>query len=86
MKLFGGKKWQFYMGRSKNNSRLQRFCNSFGRITVSVSSVIVGTLVLLVTLFIARWASILIERQRTLRQHRGGARSVSPTAGASHPS
>jgi potassium-dependent mechanosensitive channel len=42
---------------------------TFGRITVSVSSVIVGVLVILVTVFIARWSSILIERRLTHRRH-----------------
>ena len=42
---------------------------TFGRITVSVSSVIVGTLVLLVTIFIARWASVLLERRLANRRH-----------------
>jgi hypothetical protein len=34
---------------------------TFGRITVSVSSVILGVLVLLLTILISRWSSILIE-------------------------
>ena len=42
---------------------------TFGRITVSVSSVIVGTLVLLVTIFISRWASMLLERRLANRRH-----------------
>src|SRR5215213_2522695 len=42
---------------------------TFGRITVSVSSVIVGTLVLLVTIFIARSASALLERRLANRRH-----------------
>lgn len=42
---------------------------TFGRITVSVSSVIVGTLVLLFTIFIARWASTLLERRLANRRH-----------------
>src|SRR5215218_10256463 len=42
---------------------------TFGRITVSVSSVIVGTLVVLLTLFIARWTSVLIERRLANRRH-----------------
>lgn len=42
---------------------------TFGRITVSVSSVIVGILVLLVTIFIARWSSVLLERRLENRRH-----------------
>ena len=42
---------------------------TFGRITVSVSSVIVGTLVLLFTIFIARWAGVLLERRLANRRH-----------------
>src|SRR5215213_2557051 len=42
---------------------------TFGRITVSVSSVIVGTVVLLVTIFISRWASMLLERRLANRRH-----------------
>ena len=42
---------------------------TFGRITVSVSSVIVGTLVLLLTILISRWASVLIDRRLANRRH-----------------
>ena len=42
---------------------------TFGRITVSVSSVIVGVVVLLLTIFIARWASVLLERRLANRRH-----------------
>jgi small-conductance mechanosensitive channel len=42
---------------------------TFGRITVSVSSVIVGTIVLVVTIFIGRWASALLERRLANRRH-----------------
>ena len=42
---------------------------TFGRITVSVSSVIVGALVFTVALFIARWSSVLIERRLQRRRH-----------------
>ncbi|HKG45840.1 MAG TPA: mechanosensitive ion channel domain-containing protein [Pyrinomonadaceae bacterium] len=42
---------------------------TFGRITVSVSSVIVGTIVLLLTIFIARSASTLLERRLASRRH-----------------
>jgi small-conductance mechanosensitive channel len=42
---------------------------TFGRITVSVSSVIVGTVVLLLTIFIARWGSVLLERRLANRRH-----------------
>jgi len=42
---------------------------TFGRITVSVSSVIVGLLVIAFTIFIARSASVLIERRIATRRH-----------------
>src|SRR5215208_1417218 len=42
---------------------------TFGRITVSVSSVIVGAIVLMVTVFIARWSSVLLERRLAVRGH-----------------
>jgi small-conductance mechanosensitive channel len=42
---------------------------TFGRITVSVSSVIVGTLVLLLTIFVGRWASTLLEHRLASRRH-----------------
>src|SRR5215207_3397757 len=42
---------------------------TFGRITVSVSSVIVGTIVLLLTILIARWASALLGRRLDNRRH-----------------
>lgn len=42
---------------------------TFGRITVSVSSVIIGAVVLLLTIFIARWSSVLIERRLANRRH-----------------
>ena len=42
---------------------------TFGRITVSVSSVIIGAVVVLVTIFIARWSSVLIERRLANRRH-----------------
>ena len=42
---------------------------TFGRITVSVSSVIVGTVVLLLTIIFARWASVLLERRLANRRH-----------------
>jgi potassium-dependent mechanosensitive channel len=42
---------------------------TFGRITVSVSSVIVGTLVVLLTLLISRWASTLLDRRLSNRRH-----------------
>lgn len=42
---------------------------TFGRITVSVSSVIVGGLVLLVAIFISRWSSVLLERRLANRRH-----------------
>jgi small-conductance mechanosensitive channel len=42
---------------------------TFGRITVSVSSVIVGAVVLTVAIFIARWSSLLIDRRLERRRH-----------------
>lgn len=42
---------------------------TFGRITVSVSSLFIGVLVLVVTLFAARWTSALIERRMANRRH-----------------
>lgn len=42
---------------------------TFGRITVSVSSIIIGLFVLFLTLAIARSASGLIERRMALRRH-----------------
>jgi potassium-dependent mechanosensitive channel len=42
---------------------------TFGRITVSVSGVIVGTLIVLLTIFIARWASFLLDRRLGNRRH-----------------
>ncbi len=42
---------------------------TFGRITVSVSSVIVGAVVVLLTIFIARWSSVLLERRLANRRH-----------------
>lgn len=45
----------------------QRF--TFGRITVSISSIIVGVLALTVTILIARYSSTFIERRLARRQH-----------------
>ncbi|HET9478374.1 MAG TPA: mechanosensitive ion channel domain-containing protein, partial [Pyrinomonadaceae bacterium] len=42
---------------------------TFGRITVSVSSVIVGILAFTITILIARYSSIFIERRIARRQH-----------------
>jgi len=42
---------------------------TFGRITVSVSSVIVGIAVIVVTIYVARWASALIDRRIANRHH-----------------
>jgi len=42
---------------------------TFGRITVSVSSLFVGVLVVIGTLFVARWSSALIERRMANRRH-----------------
>jgi small-conductance mechanosensitive channel len=42
---------------------------TFGRITVSVSSVMVGVAVVVLTILIARWSSALIERRIANRRH-----------------
>jgi small-conductance mechanosensitive channel len=42
---------------------------TFGRITVSISSVILGTLVLLLTILISRWSSALLDRRLANRRH-----------------
>jgi len=42
---------------------------TFGRITVSASSLFVGVVVVVVTLFAARWTSALIERRMANRRH-----------------
>jgi potassium-dependent mechanosensitive channel len=42
---------------------------TFGRITVSVSSVINGFVVVLVTIFLARWTSALFERRIANQRH-----------------
>ena len=42
---------------------------TFGRITVSISSVILGMLVLLLTILIARWSSALLDRRLANRRH-----------------
>jgi potassium-dependent mechanosensitive channel len=42
---------------------------TFGRITVSASSLFVGVLVVVVTLLAARWSSALIERRMANRRH-----------------
>lgn len=42
---------------------------TFGRITVSASSLFVGVLVVVVTFFAARWTSALIERRMQKRLH-----------------
>jgi len=42
---------------------------TFGRITVSVSSVMIGVVVVLLTIIIARWSSVLIERRLANRRH-----------------
>ena len=42
---------------------------TFGRITVSVSSLFVGVLVVVVTLVVARWSSALIDRRMANRRH-----------------
>jgi potassium-dependent mechanosensitive channel len=42
---------------------------TFGRITVSISSVIIGLIVIVLTIFISRSASALIERRMANRRH-----------------
>src|ERR1044072_777475 len=42
---------------------------TFGRITASVSSVISGFIVIVVTIFLARWTSALLERRIANRRH-----------------
>ena len=42
---------------------------TFGRITVSVSSVLVGLVVVILTILIARWSSALFERRMANRRH-----------------
>jgi small-conductance mechanosensitive channel len=42
---------------------------TFGRITVSISSVIIGLIVVILTILIARWSSALIERRIANRRH-----------------
>src|SRR5215213_111465 len=42
---------------------------TFGRITVSVSSLILGVLVLLITIVVSRWASALLDRRLANRRH-----------------
>src|SRR5215813_7102356 len=42
---------------------------TFGRITVSASSVIIGAFVVLLTIFIARFASGLLDRRLESRRH-----------------
>src|SRR5215510_15661119 len=42
---------------------------TFGRITVSASSLFVGVLVVVVTVLAARWSSALIERRMANRRH-----------------
>src|SRR6185369_1477338 len=42
---------------------------TFGRITVSVSSVIVGAVVLTLAIFVARWSSFLIDKRLETRRH-----------------
>jgi len=42
---------------------------TFGRITLSVSSVITGVAVILITIFLARWSSALLERRIANRRH-----------------
>jgi len=42
---------------------------TFGRITVSVSSVIVGAVVFTIAIFVARWSSLLMDRRLERRRH-----------------
>jgi len=42
---------------------------TFGRITVSVSSVLLGVLVVLITIFLSRWGSSLLDRRLANRRH-----------------
>ncbi|HEY4424733.1 MAG TPA: mechanosensitive ion channel domain-containing protein [Pyrinomonadaceae bacterium] len=42
---------------------------TFGKITVSASSLMVGVLVVLITIFVSRWASSLLDRRLGNRRH-----------------
>ena len=42
---------------------------TFGRITVSISSIIIGLVVVILTILIARWSTALIERRIANRRH-----------------
>jgi small-conductance mechanosensitive channel len=42
---------------------------TFGKITVSASSLMVGVLVVLITIFVSRWASALLDRRLANRRH-----------------
>ena len=42
---------------------------TFGRITVSASSLLLGVLVVLITIFVSRWASSLLDRRLANRRH-----------------
>jgi potassium-dependent mechanosensitive channel len=42
---------------------------TFGRITVSASSLLLGVLVVLITIFLSRWASSLLDRRLANRRH-----------------
>src|SRR5690349_4432916 len=42
---------------------------TFGRITISISSLVVGALVVVVTLALARYSSSFVERRLARRQH-----------------
>src|SRR6185369_3580315 len=42
---------------------------TFGRITVSVSGIITAVATILITMFVARWSSALIERRIANRRH-----------------
>lgn len=42
---------------------------TFGRITVSISSIVIGLIVVILTILIARWSSALIERRIANRRH-----------------
>jgi len=42
---------------------------TFGRITVSVSSLILGAFIVLLTIFVSRWASALFDRRLSNKRH-----------------
>src|SRR6186713_2865550 len=42
---------------------------TFGKITVSASGLIVGALVVMITIYVSRWASSLLDRRLANRRH-----------------